>query len=91
MRRRHAAARPNRVARVVGWPLLAALAFVRPSWLVLMPIWAVASTWGHRPRVVAATLAGAAGLSLAVLVAYSRTTAPFVPPFFFLRASGRRD
>ena len=82
----------SRAARVIGWPLLGALAFVRPSWLVLMPVWAVASTWGRRPRAVVGALTGAAMLSIAVLVAYGRTTAPFVPPFFFLRAaSGALD
>ena len=82
----------SRVARLIGWPMLGALAFVRPSWLVLMPVWAVASTWGRRPRTVVAALAAAAMLSIAVLVAYGRTTAPFVPPFFFLRAaSGALD
>jgi hypothetical protein len=77
----------HRLLTVVGWPLLAGLAFVRPSWLVLMPVWAVASTWGSPRRTVVSALAGAALLSLLVLVAYGRSTAPFIPPFFFLRAA----
>lgn len=77
----------HRLVTVVGWPLLAGLAFVRPSWLVLMPVWAMASTWGQPRRIVMAALAGAALLSVLLLVAYGRTTAPFIPPFFFLRAA----
>jgi len=77
---------PSQTARLAGWPLLAALSFVRPSWLVLMPVWAVASTWQRRPRIVAGAVCGAIALSIAVLLAYSRSTAPFVPPFFFLQA-----
>jgi hypothetical protein len=78
---------PSRAARVLGWILLAALAFIRPSWLVVMPVWAVAVTWGRRPGVIVAALVGAVALALTVLVAYGRTAAPFVPPFFFLRAT----
>ena len=79
----------SRVARVIGWPMLGALAFVRPSWLVLMPVWAVASTWGRRPRTVVAALAAAAMLSIAVLVAYGRTDGS-VRAAVFLPARGQR-
>jgi hypothetical protein len=78
----------DRTARVVGWPLLALLGFIRPSWLVLMPIWAVVSTWGKRPRAIALALGASVLVSLGLIVAYGRTAAPFVPPFFFLRATG---
>jgi hypothetical protein len=79
---------PSLAARITGWPLLALLGFIRPSWLVLMPVWAVVSTRGRKPITMAAALAASAVPALAVLVAYGRSTAPFVPPFFFLRATG---
>jgi len=79
---------PNRNARIAGWPLLLLLGFIRPSWLVLMPVWAVVSTRGRRPLVIAAALAASILLAVAVVIAYGRSAAPFVPPFFFLRAAG---
>jgi hypothetical protein len=75
----------QRVVMAAGWVLLAVLSFVRPSWLVLIPIWALVTI---RPRTMAitlATLAAAALLGIAILIAYNRSVAPFPTGFFFLK------
>ena len=71
-----------------GWLLLPLLAFVRPSWLVTMPIWALVTAWRRPPVVRAVALTGAVAAAVVVFEAYSHTVAPFVPPFFFLRIAG---
>jgi hypothetical protein len=77
---------PARGARAAGWVLLTVLAYVRPSWAVLLPVFALASTH-TRPRTrVAAALMASLVLAALVVVAYSRSTAPYPVGFFFLRA-----
>ncbi len=39
-----------------GWVVLAVLAFVRPSWLILFPLWAIATTRSSSRRIIAATV-----------------------------------
>lgn len=78
---------PRRWTTVLGWVVLGLLAFVRPSWTMLLPVWAVATTRQRRWPVIA----GAVGLSLLygaiVMVAYNRTVAPYGTGFFFLRVA----
>jgi len=69
-----------------GWVVLAVLAFVRPSWLVLFPLWAIATTRSSSRRVVAATVVASIAIGTVILFAYSRMTAPYEEGFFFLRA-----
>ena len=70
-----------------GWIVLSGLAFIRPSWLVLMPLWALASARGGSWRSIFASLAGALLLAAAVYTAYNATVAPFSGGFFFLRVA----
>jgi hypothetical protein len=71
----------------IGWIALAVLAFVRPSWLILFPLWAIATTRSSSRRVIAATVVASIVLGAAILSAYSRMTAPYEEGFFFLRAA----
>ena len=70
-----------------GWTVLAVLAFVRPSWLLLFPLWAIATTRSSSRRIIAATVVASILLGTGVLFAYSRMTAPYEEGFFFLRAA----
>lgn len=80
---------PSRSLNAVGWIVLAALAFIRPTWLVLMPLWAFATAHAKGRRAIAFAMGGALLLSVVVLTLYSRTTAPFPTGFFFLRVLDR--
>lgn len=73
---------------VAGWLTLAVLSFVRPSWILLLPLWAIVTTRGASRSVVVATVAASLVLGAAIVFAYSRTTAPYASGFFFLRAFG---
>jgi hypothetical protein len=77
----------SRLAIAAGWVVLSGLGFVRPSWLVLMPVWALAVTWRSPLRSKALAFTAGGLVSLAILVAYGRTAAPFIPAFFFLRVA----
>ena len=70
-----------------GWVVLAVLAFVRPSWLILFPLWAIATTRSSSRRIIAATVVASIVIGTAILFAYARTTAPYEEGFFFLRAA----
>jgi hypothetical protein len=82
---------PRRSVIAIGWIVLAALSFVRPTWLVLMPLWAYATAHGKGRRAIAISVGVALLLTLIVLVLYSRTTAPFPTGFFFLRVLDRSE
>ena len=71
-----------------GWIALAVLAFVRPSWLLLFPLWAIATTRSSSRRIIAATVVASMVIGTGILFAYSRMTAPYEEGFFFLRAAG---
>ena len=78
---------PRRWTIVLGWIVLGLLSFIRPSWMILLPVWAVATTHRARWHVIV----GAVGLSLLygaiAMMAYNRTVAPYGTGFFFLRAA----
>ena len=77
---------PRAWTSVIGWIVLAGLSFVRPSWILLMPLWALATTRTKRWPVVLAALAASGICAGVVVFAYSRTVAPYSSGFFFLRA-----
>jgi hypothetical protein len=71
---------------VSGWLVLAGLSFIRPSWAILLPLWALATSHGaSTPRLLVA-LGASVVCAAVILAAYSRTVAPFSSGFFFLRA-----
>jgi hypothetical protein len=78
---------PRRWTMVLGWIVLGLLSFIRPSWTIFLPVWAVATTRHARWYAIA----GAVGVSLLygaiVMMAYNRTVAPYGTGFFFLRAA----
>ena len=82
--------RPSRVPIVVGWVLLAVLSFVRPSWLVLIPIWAICTVRPRGTKRVIVTIAGSAIVGVAILTAFDRSVAPVPAGFFVLLSSGLR-
>ena len=77
---------PRRVIVVLGWIVLGLLAFIRPSWIMLMPLFAVATTRNARSQVIVAAIGGSLLYAALVLFAYGSTTAPYGTGFFFLRA-----
>jgi hypothetical protein len=71
---------------VAGWVGLSILSFVRPSWIVLMPLWAiVTSRHATRTRLIVTVAGSLLGAALIVAM-YSRSVAPFATGFFFLKA-----
>lgn len=78
---------PRRWTMVLGWVVLGLLSFIRPSWTIFLPLWAVATVHHARWHVIV----GAVCLSLLygaiVMMAYNRTVAPYGVGFFFLRAA----
>jgi hypothetical protein len=70
-----------------GWIALAVLAFIRPSWLLLFPLWAITTTRSSSWKVLIASIVASAILGVAILFVYSRMTAPYEEGFFFLRAA----
>jgi hypothetical protein len=70
-----------------GWIVVGALSFIRPSWIILMPLWAIATTHASRRSAAIATVAGSLVYGAAILFAYSRTSAPYDTGFLFLRAA----
>jgi hypothetical protein len=69
-----------------GWIVLSTLSFIRPSWIALFPLWALASSRTAPRWVMLSTIAASGLLAGALLLAYSLTTAPYSTGFFFLRA-----
>jgi len=72
---------------VIGWIAIGVLTFVRPSWIVLLPVWAIATTRHSRGSVIAAAIVSSVLVGATILLAYSSTTAPYDGGFFFLRAA----
>jgi len=58
-----------------GWVVLAVLAFVRPSWLILFPLWAIATTRSSSRRIIAATVVASIVIGTAIL--FATTSAAF--------------
>jgi hypothetical protein len=70
-----------------GSVLLAVLAFVRPSWLILFPLLAIAMLYSAPKRLVAVAVVASMMTAVGILFVYSRMTAPYEEGFFFLRAA----
>lgn len=78
---------PQRWVVGLGWIAVGVLSFLRPSWIIFMPLWAVATTRHARRQVMVAAVGGSLLYGLIILFAYSSTTAPYGTGFFFLRAA----
>jgi len=70
---------------IAGSIILVALAITRPTWLILMPLWAVALLRHSSFRRLCVGVAAALAVAALVLVLYSKMTAPFSTGFFFLK------
>jgi hypothetical protein len=77
---------PHRAFILAGWIVLGVLSFIRPSWIILLPVWAAATARRSSGRVLLAAVAGSLAVAGVILFAYSRSTAPYGAGFFFLRA-----
>jgi hypothetical protein len=77
---------PRALLAASGTAALCVLSYVRPTWIVVMPLWALVIardlSWTRR----AATLTASMCVAGLILLAYSRSVAPFSNGFFFLRA-----
>lgn len=78
---------PRRLAVVLGWIVIGLASFIRPSWIILLPLWATATTRRARWPIMAAAVGASLLYGALVLLAYSSTTAPYGTGFFFLRAA----
>lgn len=80
------ASRPSTWLTATGVGVLCVLSFARPTWIIVIPIWALVvareAAWSRLITAVAASLM----LAVLILIAYSRTVAPFAMGFFFLKA-----
>ena len=63
------------------------LSFIRPSWLILVPLWAFATTRHARWPVRMVAIVGSLPYGAAILIAYGSTTAPDGTGLHFLRAA----
>jgi len=84
-------AAPRRWVNAIGWLVLAALSFIRPTWLVLMPLWGFATAHAKGRRAIAISIGCSVLLAVIVLQLYNRTVAPFPTGFFFLRVLDRTE
>jgi hypothetical protein len=78
---------PRRWVTVFGWVVLGVLSFIRPSWIIVMPLWAAVTTLNTGWRTVAAAIGGSLLAGALILFAYSSTVAPYGTGFVFLRAA----
>jgi hypothetical protein len=62
---------------VAGWTVLGVLSFIRPSWILLLPLWAFVTARQAQRPVLIATVAGSFVYGAAILFAYGSTTAPY--------------
>jgi hypothetical protein len=74
-------------ATVLGWIAIGVLSFIRPSWIILMPVWAFVTVRHACRAAILGTVAASLLYGAIVLSAYSATTAPYEGGFFFLRAA----
>jgi len=75
----------SRPTAIAGSVVLCALALTRPTWIILMPLWAVALLRDASRRRLSAGVAASLAVAAFVLLVYSRMTAPFSTGFFFLK------
>jgi hypothetical protein len=76
--------RPSLRLTLIGWVALVLFAYIRPSWTVLMPLWAIVTASAPTARGITARLAGSAVVAVLVIVAFSRSAAPVPNSFFFM-------
>ena len=76
--------KPSSPLTVIGWIALVLFSYIRPSWTVLMPLWALVTAPAPTARSIAARLAGSALVAALVIVAFSRSAAPVPNSFFFV-------
>jgi hypothetical protein len=70
---------------IAGSLVLGVLAVIRPTWIILMPLWGVALRRQDGPRVRAVAAAAGLGVAAVILLVYTRMTAPFSTGFFFVK------
>jgi len=83
---------PNAWLTVTGSAALGLLALVRPTWIIVMPLWAVVITrHSSRMRMIAA-VAGSLAAAAVMFMVFNRTVAPYSRGFsfvaFFSRSPG---
>jgi hypothetical protein len=70
-----------------GWVVLGVLGFIRPSWIILVPLWAIVTIRTSTRSAAFATVGVSLLCGAVILFAYSSTTAPYETGFLFLRAA----
>jgi hypothetical protein len=77
---------PSAWLAAIGIAVLCVLSFARPTWIILMPIWALIIARDANPPRLVTRVTASLVLAGLVLIAYSRSVAPFAMGFFFLKA-----
>jgi hypothetical protein len=75
----------SRKIAIAGSVILCVLAVTRPTWVILMPLWAVALRPHASRRRLTVSVAAWLAVAAVILLVYSRITAPFSTGFFFLK------
>lgn len=75
----------SRAIAIAGSVVLCVLAVTRPTWIILMPLWAVALRRHASRRQLTVAVSAWLAVAVAILFVYSRITAPFSTGFFFLK------
>ena len=75
----------SRPIAIAGSVVLCVLAVIRPTWIILMPLWAVALQRHASRRSLIGAVAASLATAMVIVLVYSRITAPFSTGFFFLK------
>lgn len=70
---------------IAGSVVLCLLAVIRPTWIILMPLWGLSLRRQDSPRIRAVTVAAWLAAAVVILFVYTRMTAPFSTGFFFVK------
>jgi hypothetical protein len=80
------ASAPRRWVIVTGSAVLCVLAFVRPTWIILMPMWALVTTRHSSRKQVMTAVAVSLVAAGVMLLAFNRSVAPYSRGFSFVEA-----
>ena len=78
------AAPPRTWVTVTGAAMLCLLAFVRPTWIVIMPLWALVTNRDASRRRTIAAVAASLVAAAVMLMVFNRTVAPYSRGFSFV-------
>jgi hypothetical protein len=69
---------------IFGIVALVLLALVRPTWIIVLPLWGLVTTWHSSRKTIVAAIALALVAGAVILVVFNRTVAPYSRGFSFV-------